>query len=319
MHFGKYPIFRASELINLTFFAFCLLLFSCSSSTKDINKDEDIETSDFIMAFPEKPLPIQFQQKDLLQKESDSFYIKSKVVSQFIPDSIFKNLGKTKDIKFYRKGRYKAEDTEETYLFLTAEKKGMKMVYILCFDKDNIFKAAMPMVEKSTDSRISLDGMLDKKLTVIKQRNRTTGDGISFYNKSAYVYNTEGLFTLILTESNEPVEEKTVYNPIDTLSRKDPLSGDYKIDKKNFISIRDGGKTGKLLFFINIEKSGNGCDGSLRGDMTQVKPKVFQYNKADDHCILEFSFTGKALQVKELEACGNHRGVRCSFDGKYRK
>ena len=298
---------------------FYLLLLSCSSTPKDINKDEDIETTDFINAFPEKTLPIQFQQKDLAQKESDSFYTKSKVIAQFIPDSIFKTLGKTKDIRFYRKGRYKAEDTEETYLFLSAEKKGRKAVYILCFDKENVFRAAMPLVEKSTDSHISVDGMLDKKLTVIKQRNSTSANGLAYYNKSAYVYNTEGLFTLILTESNEPVVEKTVYNPIDTLSKKDPLSGDYKIDKKNFVSIRDGGKPGKLLFFVNIEKSGNSCDGSLRGDMSQVKPRVYHYNKADDHCVLEFSFSGKTVQVKELEACGNHRGVRCSFDGKYRK
>jgi hypothetical protein len=308
----NFPVFRLIPI-------FYLFLLSCSSTTKDINKDEDLETIDFINAFPEKPLPIQFQQKDLAQNESDSFYLKSTVVSKFIGDSIFKTLGKAKDIRFYRKGRYRAEDTEETYLFLTAEKKGRKTVYILCFDKENVFRAAMPLVEKSNDSQVSLEGTLDKKLTVIKQRNTTSGNGQAYYNKSAYVYNTEGLFTLILTESNEPVIEKTVYNPIDTLSRKDPLSGDYKIDKKNFVSIRDGGKTGKLLFFINIEKSGKNCDGSLRGDMTQVRPKVFHYNKADDHCILEFSFSGKTLQVKELEACGNHRGVRCSFDGKFRK
>lgn len=296
-----------------------LFLLSCSSTPKDINVDESVETTDFINAFPQKELPIQFRQKDFTQKESDSFYIKSSVVSKFLPDSIFKpGFGKIKDVRFYRKGRYKAEETEETYLFLAAEKKGKKSVYILCFDKENIFRAAMPLVEKSTDERITLEGTLDKKLTVIKMRNRTTGDGQAFYNKSAYVYNTEGLFTLILTESNEPVQEKTIYNPIDTLAKKDPLSGDYKIDKRNFVSVRDGGKTGKLLFFINIEKSGS-CEGSLRGDMTQVRPKVFQYNKADDHCILEFSFSGRSLQVKELEACGNHRGVRCSFDGRFRK
>jgi DUF971 family protein len=35
---------------------------------------------------------------------------------------------------------------------------------------------------------------------------------------------------------------------------------------------------------------------------------------------LEFTFSGKNnIQVRELEACGNHRGVRCSFDGKFRK
>ena len=310
----------SSEICHLTSVILLSFLLSCSSTPKDINADESIETTDFINAFPEKELPIQFREKDLKQKESDSFYIKSSVVSKFIPDSIFKSdFGKTKEVRFYRKGRYKAEETEETYLFLTAEKKAKKSVYILCFDKDNIFRAAMPLVEKSNDERITLEGTLDKKLTVIKMRNRTTGDGQAFYNKSAYVYNTEGLFTLILTESNEPVQERTIYNPIDTLPKKDPLSGDYKIDKRNFVSVRDGGKSGKLLFFINIEKSGNSCEGSLRGDMTQVRPKVFQYNKADDHCILEFSLSGRSLQVKELEACGNHRGVRCSFDGRFRK
>jgi hypothetical protein len=53
--------------------------------------------------------------------------------------------------------------------------------------------------------------------------------------------------------------------------------------------------------------------------MTEVRPRVYQYNKSDDHCILEFSFSGRSLKVKELEACGNHRGVRCSFDGRFKK
>lgn len=297
-----------------------LLLVSCGKKSKDINADESIETADFIESFPERSLPVLFQQKDLKNKETDSMFIKSKVVSAFVPDSIFKpEFNKTKDIRFYRKGRYKAEESGETYLFILAEKKDKKSIYLLCFDGNNSFKAAMPLIEKTNNPSISTEGGIDKRLTVIKTRNTQTRDGKSFYNKSAYVYNTEGLFTLILTESNEPVEEKTVYNPIDTLSKKDPLSGDYKQDKKNFVSVRDGGKPGKLLFFINIEKSGNGCDGSLRGDMVQVKPRVYQYNKADDHCIIEFSFNGKTVQVRELEACGNHRGIRCSFDGRFKK
>ncbi len=306
---------------RLTICALLLVLMaSCGKKAKDINADEAIETTDFIESFPLRELPIVFQQKDLKKIESDSFFIKNTVVLTFLPDSIFRaEFPRTKDVRFYRKGRYKAEESGETYLFLSAEKKDKKNIYLLCFDANNVFKAAMPLVEKNNITGISTEGGIDKRLTVIKTRNTQSRDGKAYYNKSAYVYNTEGLFTLILTESNEPVEEKTVYNPIDTLSRKDPLSGDYEQDKKNFVSIRDGGKAGKLLFFINIEKPGNGCDGSLRGDMTQVKPRVYHYNKADDHCLLEFSFNGKSVQVRELEACGNHRGVRCSFDGRFRK
>lgn len=300
-------------------FLFIFITVSCGKKVKDINSDEPLESKDFVEAFAEKTLPVQFNQKDLKQKENDSFFVKSKTIAQFIPDSIFSNyFGKTKDVKFYRKGRYKAE-TEETYLFLTAEKKEKKATYILCFDKNLVFSAGMELTHKITEPGVTLDGGMDRKLTVIKTRNTPSANGAFFYNKSAYVYNTEGMFTLILTESNEPVKEAEVYNPIDTFATKDPLSGTYAQDKMNFVSVRDGGKPGKLLFFLNVSKRNGSCDGSLRGDMVQVKPNVFQYNKADDHCIIEFTFNKRQVQVKELEACGNHRGVRCSFDGKFSK
>lgn len=310
-------------IIMRKFFPFLFLIisfFSCGKKQKDINNEQDLVTSDFIQAFTLVELPVQFKEEYFEKKESDSNYIKSSVVSKFIPDSIFKNeLGKIKDVKFYRKGRYTAEETGETYLFLVAHKKEKKFVYIICFDKEELFKTGMMLSEKSFNPSTAFEGTMDRRLTITKLKNSSIGTGKAYYNKSVYVYNTEGVFTLIMTESNEPVVEKEVYNPIDTLAMKEPLSGDYVQDKKNFISVRDGGKPGKLLFFINVDKYNKACTGSLRGDITQVKPKVFQYNKADDHCVLEFTFSSSGLQIKELEACGNHRSVRCSFDGRYSK
>lgn len=302
------------------FLALLTSMISCNQQEKDINVDEEIVAGDFIKAFKTVELPIQFKQDYFEKKESDSNFIKASVVSKFIPDSVFKNeLGKTKDVKFYRKGRYAAEETGEIYLFLTAQKKEKRYAYVLCFDKEEVFKTGMLLSEKSFNPTVSYDGSLDRRLTITKLKNSSFGNGKAYYNKSVYVYNTEGVFTLILTESNEPVIEKEVYNPIDTLPMTQPLSGNYAQDKKNFIAIRDGGKNGKLLFFINVDKNGKSCTGSLRGDIAQVKPKVYQYNKADDHCVLEFTFSSSGLQVKELEACGNHRSVRCSFDGRFSK
>lgn len=301
-------------------FLLSLIFVACGQKEKDVNTADDLDNSDFIVSFPDKELPIQFNSKNLNKKESDSFFIKTSVIKKFIPDSVFKlDFRQLKNVKFYRKARYKAEETNEIYLFLTAEEKNNKKVYLLCYNEKNEFVAAMKLIEKTNEKGVTMEAGIDKRLTIIKTKYKETTDKKSFYEKSAYVYNTEGLFTLILTESNTPRETGRVYNPIDTLARKDPLSGDYKIDNKNFVSIRDGMKSGKLQFFINIEKSGGKCNGKLRGDLVQVKPKVFHYSKADDHCILEFSFSGKRLQVRELEACGNHRGVRCSFDGKFNK
>lgn len=297
-----------------------ILLFSCGKKAKDINAVEEISSQDFVAAFDERTLPTQFTQKDLAQKENDSTYIKTAVISRFVPDSLFKKqLGSLKGIRFYRKGRFTAEETEETYLFLTAEKTGAKQVYVLCFNKDDAYSTGMLLMEKTNDPRVNKEGSVDKRLTITRNSSKAGSDGKLYYNKSVYVYNTEGLFNLILTESNEPVEEKVVFNPIDTLPQKNVLSGDYALDKKNFISVRDGGKKGRLLFFIHIEKQGGYCDGRLRGTITEVQPRVYHYNKADDHCIMAFTFSGKSLQVKELEACGNHRGVKCSFDGRYPK
>ena len=67
-----------------------VLMVSCGKKSKDINTDEAIETIDFIESFPLRALPIMIQQKDLKKNESDSFFIKNTVVSQFLPDSIFK-------------------------------------------------------------------------------------------------------------------------------------------------------------------------------------------------------------------------------------
>jgi hypothetical protein len=33
--------------------------------------------------------------------------------------------------------------------------------------------------------------------------------------------------------------------------------------------------------------------------------------------VLEFSFTPKSVTIRELEACGNHRGIKCVFDDTY--
>ncbi len=292
---------------------YALIFASCSDKVKDINLDESVEVSDFIESFPLENLPIQYGQKELKKKENDSLFIKSSVVAKFLPDSIFKKIfGKIESITFHRKGRYAAEETGEIYLFLSATKKEKKAIYIVVFTKEEVYSTSMVLVERSTDPLINYEGKIDKRLTITQTKNKATSEGKS-------TYNTEGMFTLILTESNEPLKPNVIYNPIDTLPAKNPLSGNYAQDKRNFVSIRDGGKKGKLLFFIHADKSGGTCGGSLRGDIVEVRPKVYQYNKSDDHCILEFTFSGKNLKVKELEACGNHRGVRCSFDGRFRK
>jgi hypothetical protein len=304
---------------------FCLLLmiafslFACKSKKASLSGDEPVEVEDFIESFQVLKLPYLITDTALRRKSVDSFLISKKIVQQFIPDSIYiQDFGKGTNPKFYALGSVSVKEGE-TYLFVKAATPGKAVAYILCYDKENVFKAGMTIVPGTSDRALINEGGIDRRYSIIRNRTRKKTDGQLIYNKSVYVYNSAGVFTLILTESNETVEVKDIYNPIDTLPAKYALSGNYVKDKKNFITIRDGKKPGQLLFFVHMEKENGDCTGELKGELDLVKPNMAHYRKADDHCSLEFSFTKTAVTMGELEACGNHRGIKCVFDGTYPK
>jgi hypothetical protein len=304
---------------------FCLLvvvvfsLFACNSKKANLSGDEPVEIDVFIESFQEVKLPFILTDTALSRKTADTFLISKKIIQQFIPDSIFKrDFGKGTNPKYYALGRVPVKD-QETYLFIKASIPGKSVAYILCYDKDYIFKAGMPIIPANTDRSVVNEGGIDRRYSIIRNRNRKKSDGQVIYNKSVYVYTSAGVFTLILTESNETVEVKEIYNPIDTLPHKNALSGNYIKDKRNFISVRDGSKPNRPLFFMHMEKNNGDCIGELKGEMDIVKPNVAVYRKADDHCAIEFSFTAASVTIRELEACGNHRGIKCVFDGTFPK
>jgi hypothetical protein len=108
-----------------------------------------------------------------------------------------------------------------------------------------------------------------------------------------------------------------ITNPIDTLSRKNKLSADYTAGKMNLVSIRDGRKNDRISFFIHFEKNNGECSGELKGEAILKGSNSAEYRQNGDPCILRFNFTSSSLGLKEVEACGSHRGLRCLFDGSF--
>ena len=296
-----------------------VLLASCKNRKPDITGEEPIEITDFIASFPDLTLPYSVSDTGFSRKSGDSLRINAKIVKQFVPDSIYaKEFAKGTNPSFYMMGKT-AVKGGESYLFLKAVSGAKAVGYVLSYDKDNFFRAAMPFIFSSSDRNTRYEGGMDRRHSVTRNRIRKGKDGQLIYNKNVYVYNSAGTFTLILNESNETVEEKEIYNPIDTLARKFPRSGDYVKNKKNFVTIRDGNKTSQLLFFIHFEEGDEECSGELKGVADLISANSALYRKSDDHCELEFTFTNTGVKIRELEACGNHRGVKCSFDGSYTK
>jgi hypothetical protein len=191
---------------------------------------------------------------------------------------------------------------------------------VICMDADGKFSTGMPLLIREEGSEFRYAASVDTKYTISVSRQRKDAEGRNVFVRTVYVYNTGGAFTLIMTESNEG-KPKTgqIYNPIDTLAHKHKFTGDYTQDKRNFITFRDGKNNSVIRFFVHFEKDEGNCKGELKGEARFVSSTLARYITNGDPCSIEFSFTEKNVRMKELEGCGNHRDIRCYFDGVYPK
>jgi len=293
------------------------LLAGCKKKKASMTGDEPVEVSDFIEVF--EPLNLPFKVADTLvnKKDKDSTIISYKIFTQFIPDSIFsKAFGKNVKPKIYPIGKA-GLDKSETYLLAKAVQGNKKIVYLICFDKDNKFIAAMPLAVPDQNAATQQTGTIDKNFTITKIVQRKNADGSINEGRDAYVLNGDTKsFMLIMTDAldEKPAE---LINPIDTLPKKNKLSGDYIKSKTNYISIRDAKRADRILIFVHMEQNNGECVGELKGEATLKNPTTAVYNENGDPCFVQFNFTTSAVTMKEVEGCGSHRGLRCLFDGTY--
>ena len=297
-------------------FAGVCLLNSCGNKKKpSLSGTDPVEVSDFIESFELIKPPYEVIDTSLNRKEKDSLLIANKIFVQFVPDSVLaKVFGKNVKPKLYLGKRVVIE--KETYLFTKAIATDKKAVLVLCFDKANKFKAWLPLlVQDANPATMQLSG-LDRRLSFYKNILLRKPDGSTAEGKEAYIYSNEaGQFLLIVTD---PLDDRVreIINPIDTLSRKNKYSADYVKDKMNIVSIRDS-KSGQMNFFIHFDKNNGECTGELKGMAKFTSTSSARYQQPGDACSLQFNFSSSSVSLKEIEACGAHRGVKCSFDGNF--
>lgn len=299
---------------------FLVVLAGCSQKKKQLTDDSTVTVKEFIEFFPELPLPVQLADSSLTKKPGDSLRIGNKVFSQFVPDSVTGLLA-VKGVRpqLFPIGKVTVADGE-TYLFVRSFAGAKKAALALVFDKDS-FVTALPLLSLSAAPRANdlSSAIMDARYTIALNRQQVAADGRLTYNKKVYVYNTEGLFTLILTESNAAATgaNTELLNPVDTLLASHKLTGDYRQDKRNLVSIRDGSKPGRLLFFIHFEKDGGACKGELKGEMSISGNHSGRFTENNGTCAIEFTFSGNTVRLKELEGCGSYRDIKCFFEGSY--
>jgi hypothetical protein len=307
-------------LKQMLVFAFFIFLLSCRHKSSGAGgNDKILEPEDFLAMFHSLNPPVNFADSSLSKKPGDSPMAWS-VFSRFISDTlILKHFGKLAKPALFAAGKLEVKKAE-TYLFIKALGQAKKILFVVCFNRDGKYQMGMPIVERDEDSEIRFAATLDNKYAISVSRLRKDGDGRTFFIRTVYVYNAEGVFTLIMRESNEGKPKSAqIYNPIDTLARKHKFTGDYILDKRNFISFRDGKNNSVLRFFVHFEKENGNCKGELKGEARFVSSTIARYIANGDPCSLEFNFNDKNVRMKELEGCGNHRDIRCYFDGEYVK
>ncbi|HVT86111.1 MAG TPA: hypothetical protein VHD35_12980 [Chitinophagaceae bacterium] len=282
-----------------------------------LSGEEPVAINDFMDFFPEVKLPFQFADTDLEQKDPDSLRISYKVFSQFVPDSSISRIcGKGVRPQFFPMGKVSASK-EELYFFVKAVSGERSTALLACFDKKKDFLAAMPVLQPDQNAATVQVSGIDKNLSVYKIVRRKNADGTVSEGKDVYILNASAKnFMLILTDQLEDHPTELI-NPIDTLARKNKLSADYTAGKMNLVSIRDGRKPNRILFFIHFEKNNHECIGDLKGEAVLRSPTLAEFHSNTDPCVLQLSFTPSTVTIKEMEGCGSHRGLHCVFEGTF--
>lgn len=295
------------------------LFFSCKSKPTSLaGEDVKVDVHDFVEFFQPLKLPYQVTDTILRRKEQDAALISYKVFTQLVPDTVLTKLfGKELKPKLYPVGRVTVPKGE-SYLFVKAVTSSRKALYIVCFSKSNKFAAARPVLYSDNETGVSGIAAMDAKYTITLTHQRKASDGQVYYKRDAYIFNEDGGFILILTESNEAKNRvPPIYNPIDTFSHKHKFTGDYIQDKRNIISMRDGKDPSRILFFVHFEKEDGACKGELKGEAKFISANTARFRSNGDPCTVDFTFNTAGVTMKELEGCGNHRDIKCFFEGYF--
>jgi hypothetical protein len=294
------------------------MLAGCKGKKKpSLSGDEPVEIADFIEFFPDTKLPYQFGDTSLLKRATDSTLISFKVFSQFVPDSVLhKYFSRNEKPKLYPMARTTAS-TGETYIFAKAISGEKRTALVFAFDKKDKYLDGIQLLNVDHNPATQQMVSMDRGYSIYKSVTRKNADGTISDGRDVYgLSQGTGKFALIMTEAlDDKITE--LINPIDTFSRKLKYSADYGSGKLNLVSIRDGRKKDRLSFFIHFEKNNGACTGELKGEAILKSANVAEYREGGDPCILRFTFSSSSVTLKEMEGCGAHRGLRCSFDGSF--
>jgi len=208
------------------------------------------------------------------------------------------------------------KETEKYFLILVKSKKTARL-FVYVTDQKLKYLGNKELLNNENKDAYARSVSINKEPTFVISKETYSKDKELKFSRSGWIFNAGAGFMIVVNDSNETPQNNEIINPLDTLPSLAKLSGDYKRNEKNFISIRDGKDAKTYLFFIHFEKNNADCIGELKGTLTLSSPTAGQFTQNGDPCIIDFSFSGNTVRVKEQGTCGNHRGIKCFFDDSF--
>lgn len=288
------------------------LLVACKSRPKNVSDEDRVLTfADFRAFFPEPALPYRLN-ADSLRQQPDSAAFPAKLVSQFLPDTLGKDVFKPADKpKFFPRAYLEMNDLQ--LLVVEGTTRTAAAAWVCIYDKRDTFLRRHVIAR--TGARVTLGTVLDTRNNLRITTETRRGAGQFSTREDVYSVDEDGRLALILTNSNEPANA-VLYNPIDTFPRKHKYSGNFGSGEMNLLAIRDGEVPQEFLFYIHFSRNKGACIGELDGTGRFTGANTGQFRDKYSSCILDFKFSNNSVTVSET-SCGAYRGITCSFEGTY--
>jgi hypothetical protein len=297
-----------------------LLVFlgGCRDKKADFSGETPLTVSDLITVFPKLTPPYTVTDTNI-SRVADTLTIGVKAFLQFFPDSsLTRIVGSNRNVLIHPAGIIEKEKEKYLLVNFTAKKITHQAVFVI--DKKNKYLASKELISSNKNDEYKHTVSVNREPTFLISKEKMGKDNLVMFSKTGWVYSSSnGVFMVVVNDSNEDPKKTAVINPIDTLARKNKLSGDYVQDKKNYISLRDTKKPNVYQFFVHFEKEEGTCIGELKGELKMKDANTAQFSENGDPCVIDFKFDGNQLTLKERGSCGTHRGIKCFFDDTFIK
>ena len=306
---------RKLLIISLAF-----LMFACKQSTNDLSGDAPLKINDFYKVFNTVSLPINISDTNF-EKLNEGTEIGRKLLGQYLNTAALDTIVPVNAKKTTIIPLFQINKDGEHYLLLKLKQAQKNNIGILVFNKENKFMDYKNIIEftkgNHDESYKSKSLNINNEPSFLLEEQKINNAKETYNEKSAWAY-SEGKFRIIFFDSEQKLKNKKIINPIDTLPTNNEFSGNYELNSKNFIAIRDNGAANKYQFFLHTEKNEGTCNGELKGVLT-FKKNMATYAENGDACHIQFIINGTNINIKEDGNCGNHRGIKCSFDESFER